>query len=186
MDQKLPQSQPMGDVIDEIESLSGKVSSSGIPNELKSKSEMMINRLRRMAKYGSYSSDFEIISRYIDWITKVPWTKKTKDQIDLVKAKGVMDKNHHGMDSVKNLVLDYLSVMKMNLGGCSTAEKELDPNSDIKLASSMEGSSSHAPIICFVGLQGVGKTTMAKSIAQTLGRTFIRISLGALGNVILG
>jgi ATP-dependent Lon protease len=183
MDQKLPQSQPMGDVIDEIESLSSKVSSSGIPDELKSKSEMMISRLRRMAKYGSYSSDFEIISRYIDWITKVPWTKKTKDQIDLVTAKKVMDKNHHGMDSVKNLVLDYLSVMKMNLGGGSTVEQELNPNSDIKLASSIEGSSGHAPIICFVGLQGVGKTTMAKSMAQVLGRTFIRISLGALGNV---
>jgi len=176
----------MGEVIEEIESLSKKVSSSSIPEELKSKSEMMIGRLRRMAKYGSYSADFEIISKYIDWITKVPWGKKTQDQIDIEKAKQVMDKNHHGMNSVKSLVLDYLSVMKMHIEGGQGVQQgpvDMGPNTVVDDNSEIEGSSSHAPIICFVGLQGVGKTTMAKSIAQTLGRKFIRVSVGALGNV---
>ncbi|MFH1546946.1 MAG: AAA family ATPase [bacterium] len=183
MDQQLPQSQPMGDVIDEIESLSQKLNSSSVPQDLREKSEMMVGRLRRMAKYGSYSSDFEIISRYIDWITRIPWSNKTNDQIDLTHAKEVMDKNHHGMESVKSLVLDYLAVMKMHLEGGRPLEQELNPNSEISMNSKIEGSSGHAPIICFVGLQGVGKTTMAKSIAQALGRKFIRISLGALGSV---
>lgn len=186
MDQQLPQSQKMGDVIEEIESLSSKLSSSSVPSDLKKKAEMMIERLRRMAKYGSYSSDFEIISKYIDWITRIPWGFRTTDQIDLANAKATMDKNHHGMNSVKTLVLDYLSVMRMHMMGGSpdqTSPVDIGPNKSVDVSSKIEGSASHAPIICFVGLQGVGKTTMAKSIAQTLGRKFIRVSLGALGSV---
>lgn len=188
MDQQLPKSQTGDEVIEEIDQLSAKISSSPLPEDLRIKSEMMVGRLRRMAKYGSYSSDFEIVSKYIDWITKVPWASSTTDQIDLKRAKEMMDKNHHGMESVKDLVLDYLAVMKLKNTPADVSESPVDmgPNQPSDVSGKMvelSGSSGHAPIICFVGLQGVGKTTMAKSIAQALGRKFIRISLGALGSV---
>jgi ATP-dependent Lon protease len=113
-----------------------------------------------------------------------------------VQAKETMDSNHYGMNSVKNLVLDYLAVMKLHMqkqqqslqqsqiknAQVEDSKSNSDGNGQ-KDMSKLEGSSSHAPIICFVGLQGVGKTTMAKSIAQTLGRKFQRIALGALGSV---
>jgi ATP-dependent Lon protease len=190
MDPQLPKAQTQNreEVIEEIEMLSSKVSSSPLPEDLKQKSSMMVERLRRMAKYGSYSSDFEIVSKYIDWITKIPWSTTTTDQIDLARAKEILDSNHHGMESVKNLVLDYLAVMKMRIQSSVPDVSPVDAGptqvSDIsEKMVQLNGSSSHAPIICFVGLQGVGKTTMAKSIVQALGRKFIRISLGALGSV---
>lgn len=193
--QPVGSSSKSGEIIEEIELLAKKVVKCEAPENLKVRLDRMIQRLRRMARFGSYSGEFELIDKYIDWISRIPWNTVTPDQIDLVKAKQTMDKNHYGMDSVKSLVLDYLAVMKLHMQqknnsqnnqlrssqsqqGSNTHQKNQDQD-----MSKLEGSSSHAPIICFVGLQGVGKTTMAKSIAQTLGRKFIRISLGALGSV---
>jgi ATP-dependent Lon protease len=200
-------------MIEEIELLQQKVDQSSVPPKLNSKLDRMIDRLRRMAQFGSYSGEFEVINKYVDWTTGVPWGHVSQDQIELERAKRIMDKHHYGMDSVKNLVLDYLAVMKLHLSqdtgqtGQSPAEqahpeanvqRNMDKNAQANTdknaqtqptdyqtndMSNLEGSSSHAPIICFVGLQGVGKTTMAKSIAKTLGRKFSRISLGALGSV---
>jgi ATP-dependent Lon protease len=184
------------EVIEEIELLQSKVDKSQVPTELKDRLDRMIDRLRRMARFGSYSGDFEVINKYVDWTTRIPWGLYTRDHIDLVQAKETMDSNHYGMNSVKNLVLDYLAVMKLHMqkqqqslqqsqiknAQVEDSKSNSDGNGQ-KDMSKLEGSSSHAPIICFVGLQGVGKTTMAKSIAQTLGRKFQRIALGALGSV---
>ncbi|MEA3357768.1 MAG: AAA family ATPase [Patescibacteria group bacterium] len=183
------------ELVEEIELLSQKVSRAPVPGLLKERLMRMIDRLRRMAKYGSYSGEFEVINKYVDWITSIPWANKTKDKIDLDNARKIMEQNHYGMNSVKELVLDYLAVMKLHmkkgsggeLAGAGLTGSAMVSNRpvDIKEAqmAELQSSCSHAPIICFVGLQGVGKTTMAKSIAQALGREFIRVSLGALGSV---
>ncbi len=168
------------EIIQEIELLTKMVQQASVPAELEDRLFRMVERLRRMAKHGSYSGEFELVEKYADWVTRIPWGKVSEDQVDLVKARQVLDQNHYGMEHVKNLVLDYLAVMKLNLSQSTphvaVGTQELD-------MTQLNGSSKHAPIICFVGLQGVGKTTMAKSIAKVLGRKFARISLGALGSV---
>jgi len=175
------------EIIEEIELLQQKIDKSSVPVVLKERLNRMVDRLRRMARFGSYSGEFELISKYVDWTTIIPWSVKSRDNVDLLEAKKILDNHHYGMNSVKSLVLDYLSVMKLHLdkGAAKGAVAQMPPESvgSTSDMSSLQGSSSHAPIICFVGLQGVGKTTMAKSIAQTLGRKFVRISLGALGSV---
>lgn len=167
------------DVIEEIVLLEQKIMATQVPEELEDRLLRMVSRLKRMAKFGSYSGEFELIDKYSDWVTRIPWNKITEDQLDLPNAGKILQQNHYGMNSVKELVLDYLAVMKLHLEKGSAVD-ELQPVVDTV---ELQGSSSHAPIICFVGLQGVGKTTMAKSIAQVLGRKFVRISLGALGSV---
>jgi ATP-dependent Lon protease len=171
------------EMVEEIELLQKKADDSSVPPDLKDKLDRMIDRLRRMARFGSYSGDFELISKYVDWTTRIPWGHVSNDHIDLQQAKKTMDKNHYGMNSVKNLILDYLAVMKLHMQQEQKRQAANQGKNSSGEMSRLQGSSSHAPIICFVGLQGVGKTTMAKSIAQTLGREFSRISLGALGSV---
>lgn len=167
------------DVIEEIEILERKIVEAKIPPQLEERLLRMVGRLKRMARFGSYSGEFELIDKYADWITKIPWNSVTQDQLDLLQARQMLERNHYGMKPVKELVLDYLAVMKLNLDKGSMS----DGSNPLVDSAQLQGSSSHAPIICFVGLQGVGKTTMAKSIAQALGRKFVRISLGALGSV---
>lgn len=173
------QSASLTDVSEEIAALERKIMEAKVPKNLEARLLRMVKRLKRMARYGSYSGDFELVDKYADWITRIPWNAGTEDNLDLTRAKQVLEKNHYGMQSVKELVLDYLAVMKLRLDKGISEEK----TGDIYDATQRRGSVSHAPIICFVGLQGVGKTTMAKSIAETLGRKFIRISLGAIGSV---
>jgi len=149
----------------ELVSLKERVSTAKTPEELKSRVEQMLERLNRMANLGSYSSEYEILSRYIDWITQIPWQVATNDNLDLPNAKMVLDKNHYGLEGVKERVMEYLAVRNL-------------------LTQRGKISEEHSPILCLVGLQGTGKTTMAESIAEALGRKFIRISLGALGSTL--
>ncbi len=146
-------------MIDDIKNLKEKIESIYIPPVLKENIEALISRLDRASKFQSYSSDYEVISKYIDTITKVPWNKSTSDNLDIGNAKQILDKNHYGIIDVKERILEYLSSMNFN--------KE-----------------QPAPILCFVGLQGIGKTTIARSIAEALNRKFVRIPLGGLSSVL--
>ncbi|MGI6423277.1 MAG: AAA family ATPase [Candidatus Dojkabacteria bacterium] len=161
-------------LISEIVELRNKLSSSNAPIELKENIMRTIDRLERIAKWGSYSSEFESVDKYIDWAIRVPWGVVTEDRLDINNAKELMDSTHYGMDTVKNLILDYLAVMQLQKRGNTVQEEE---------ASSLRGSSANAPVLLFLGLQGVGKTSIAKSIAQAMGRKFARVSLGAIGDV---
>lgn len=167
------------EIIEEVALLENKIKEAQLPSQLNERLIRMVGRLHRTARFGSYSGEFELIDKYADWVTRVPWSKKTQDHVDIARAKDILEKNHYGMGSVKELVLDYLAVMKLHIERGDT----IAPTPIIAGSAELQGSASHAPIICFVGLQGVGKTTMAKSISQVLGRKFIRISLGALGSV---
>lgn len=169
----------------EIFELEDIVKKADMPPQLKDKSLKMIGRLKRMAQFGSYSGEFEVVEKYIEWISSIPWGKYSKDNLDLANVKRVLDENHYGIQVIKDRILEYLAVMNLLE---NKEQGQIDLNNQSKTISSgemsrLQGSSSHAPIICFVGLQGIGKTSMAKSIAEALGRRLVRISLGAVGSV---
>lgn len=151
-------------VFEELQDLQNKVDDDkDLPPDLRSKVEKMLHRLNTMAKMGTYSNDFDIISTYIATVTSVPWDVRTKDKLDLSGTEELLHSTHYGMQSVKDRVLEYLSTMIMieRKGGDSIGK---------------------SPVILFVGLQGVGKTTVAMSIAEALNRKFIRIAMGAIGS----
>jgi len=152
-------------LIEEVSQLEEKIKQASLPSDLAQKATLMIKRLARMARYGQYSTEYEKTAHYVDWIISLPWGKKSDDILDLVNAKKVLDKNHFGLGQIKERVLEYLSVLKLN--------EEKQDNQDHY---------ARAPILCFVGLVGTGKTTISSSIAEAMGRKFIRIPFGGLGD----
>ncbi len=169
------------ETIQEIDDLEKKVKSVAMPVDLQERALRSIDRLRRMAKRGSYSTEFETVDKFVGWITGIPWGKTTTDNLDVNNAKQLMDSTHYGMDTVKDLILDYLAVMQLSLAQRSK-EAQSQATQDGNMAV-LRGSSANAPVMLFVGLQGVGKTSIAKSIASAMGRKFVRVSLGAIGSV---
>ena len=168
------------EAIAEIEELEKSIRECKMPTDLAEKALRSIGRLRRMARRGSYSGEFEVVEKYIYWITNIPWGNYSEDNLDIKNAKEIMDSTHYGIDTIKNLVLDYLAVMELRMKKGERFDKEDINNVDMGV---LRGSSANAPVMLFVGLQGVGKTSIAKSIANAMGRKFIRISVGAVGSV---
>lgn len=117
--------------------------------------EEAFKQFRRIEQMSPESSEFALLRTYLEWITDLPWNTRTKDNLDLNKAKAVLDEDHFGLDKVKDRILEYLSVRALN------------PD-------------SKGPILCFVGPPGVGKTSLGKSIARALGRKFNRMSVGGM------
>lgn len=167
-------------VADEIQQLKAKVNSVVLPADLKHKVDGMIFRLEKMTSSGTFTSEFEPVSSYVNWVVAIPWNVRTKDRIDLAEVKQELDTNHFGLEDVKSRLMQYLAVLKLQNDKVLAQSNQSADGSEM---SRLQGSSSHAPILCFVGIQGVGKTSMAKSIANALGRKFVRISLGGLGSV---
>ncbi|MBD3362474.1 AAA family ATPase [Candidatus Dojkabacteria bacterium] len=151
----------------EAQTLLQKINNSqSMPQGLKEKAMQMIWRVDKLiqaSKYGEYES----IENYVNWITRIPFGNLWQDSLDFEKVKNHLNKNHHGLQSVKEKILEYLSIMKL---------KQMKNTSD-------ENQTQKPPILLFIGIQGIGKTTMAKSFAQALGRQFTRISLGGMASV---
>ena len=173
----------------EILSLENKLLSSSVPNDLKEESMLSVNRLKRMIRMGGYSSEFETVNKYIDWIVRIPWTSFSEDRFDIHEAREIMDSTHYGMESVKNLILDYLASMELKQKNYSsrlnipTQFQITNENITERPSVNIQNKKIHTPVFLFVGLQGVGKTSIARSIAQSMNRKFARISLGAIGDV---
>lgn len=146
----------------EIAKLEEKIKSAKLPEELVEKTAAMLDRLSRMAEFGAYSKEYEQVAGYVDWVVNLPWQKHSQDILDLGHAGEILNKNHFGLVPIKERILEYLAVLKL---------KE-----DAK-----EGI-TRAPILCLVGLVGTGKTTLAYSIAEALGRKFARIPFGGMGD----
>ncbi len=145
----------LGDIDDrsqEIEDLRQKFVKARMPPLVKKEGLKQVKRLEMM---HPDASEANTIRTYVDWLLDVPWRKGTKDRLDLKTAKEVLDEDHYGLDKVKERILEYLAVRKLN-------------------------KSSKGPILCFVGPPGVGKTSLGKSIARAMGRKFHRISLGGM------
>ncbi|MBO7610584.1 MAG: endopeptidase La [Elusimicrobia bacterium] len=136
----------------EIEELRAKIKESSMSEEAR---EVAEKELARMEKMMPQSPEASVIRTYIEWLLDLPWKKLTKDNLDLVRAKEILDEDHYGLDKVKERVIEYLAVL-------SRVKK-------IK-----------GPILCFIGPPGVGKTSIAKSVARSLGRNFVRISMGGV------
>lgn len=161
------------DSVAEVLVLKNKLLNSNTPIELKNEALTSIERLERIARKGVYSAEFENVNKYIDWITRIPWNTVSQDNFDLKHAKELMDSTHYGMDPVKNVIMDYMASMQLE----AMQGRNMATNTPVQTKS------IKAPVFLFVGLQGVGKTSIAKSIAEAMGRKFARVSLGAIGDV---
>lgn len=178
------------DSIGEILALENKLLSSSAPSNLKEESMLSVNRLKRMVRMGGYSSEFETVSKYIDWVIRIPWNSLSEDTLNIYEAKKIMDSSHYGMESIKNLILDYLASMQLKKDNYLKRDSiptqfQASVNEDVldRPVVKSENYKIHSPVLLFVGLQGVGKTSIAQSIAKSMDRKFARISLGAIGDV---
>ena len=151
--------------LSEVEKLRAALQSADLPANLHEKAAEQIERIELALKYGGNMSQLDITAKYIDWITNIPWNKKTDDLLDINKAKEILEKNHFGLTHIKERILEYLSVLII---------QKHTKKTDIFLSSSL----------FFVGLAGTGKTTIAKSVAETLGRKFVRIPFGGLSSAL--
>lgn len=136
----------------ELDSLRAKIKKNGLPPAAKEAAEKEVDRLAKMAPF---SPEATVSRTYLDWLVNMPWNKTTEDVLDLKEAKKILDEDHFGLEKPKERILEYLAVNK--------------------LTNSLRG-----PVLCFAGAPGVGKTSLAKSIARALGRKFVRMSLGGV------
>ena len=140
------------DFTKEIDELKKRIKAAKMSKEAEAAAE---KELARLAKMMPFSPESTVSRTYLDWLVSLPWHQETKDEIDLKKAKAILDEDHFGLKKPKERVLEYLAV-------CKLTEK-------------LKG-----PILCFVGPPGVGKTSIARSIARSMGRNFVRMSLGGV------
>src|SRR4030081_83216 len=136
----------------DTEDLKQKIESAGMPDEVKKEA---LKELGRLARMSPMAADYSVTRNYIEWLAVLPWAKTSGGEIEIPKAKEILDADHYDLQKVKDRILDYLSVRRLKPG--------------------MKG-----PILCFVGPPGVGKTSLGKSIARALGRKFVRLSLGGI------
>ncbi|MCL4353430.1 AAA family ATPase [Patescibacteria group bacterium] len=155
------------DTNDQIRRLGEKIEKAILPKDLK---DNLISRIQRLALLrasagflsANYILEYESTASYVNWAVGLPWNNKSQDVLDLNMAKKILDKNHYGMQNIKDRILEYLALIMLNLKQGFYITK--------------------APILCFVGLPGTGKTTFAASVAQVLGRRFERIPFGGMGD----
>ncbi len=145
-------SEELGDGSDEIEEYKKKILALGMPGELE---EKVLKELNRLTKMPQSSPEAATVRTYCDWICDLPWSERTEDETDLKAAIEILEADHFGLEKVKERIIEYIAVNRMN-------------------------KANKGPILCFVGPPGVGKTSIAKSIARSLGRKFVRMSLGGV------
>lgn len=130
-----------------------KIEAAGMPEEVEAKATFQLNRLEQQ---HPFSPEIGVIQTYLEWLTELPWSVETEDQVDLDTASAILDEDHYGLEKVKERILEFLAVRKL------------------------AGDKMRSPILCFVGPPGVGKTSLGKSIARALGRNYSRMSLGGV------
>ena len=142
----------LGDDEQERDTLTRQIKDKHMPAEIEEKA---LKEISRMDKMPPSSPEYTVIRNYLDWLIELPWTEETKDTENILDAKKILDEDHYGLEKVKTRITEYLAVLQLT-------------------------KSMNAPILCFVGPPGVGKTSIAKSVARALGRKFVRMSLGGV------
>jgi ATP-dependent Lon protease len=140
------------DTVKEIEDLRKRIDDAGMPEEVR---RDVLRELTRLEKMPPAAAEYGMARTYLDWLVSLPWSKTTSEDVDVERARAILDQDHYDLEKVKDRILDYLAVLR--------------------LRKDMKG-----PILCFVGPPGVGKTSLGRSIARALGRKFVRISLGGM------
>jgi ATP-dependent Lon protease len=136
----------------EIDELRDRVEKANLPEDARKEAD---RELTRMSRIPQASPEYSVAVDYLTWLVDLPWTAQTDDQLDLERARAILDEDHYDLDKIKRRILEFLAVRKLNPSG-------------------------KGPILCFLGPPGVGKTSLGKSIARALGRKFIRLSLGGI------
>lgn len=149
---------------DELQQLSNKLEAAELPDDLALHMQSLLVRLNRSAGQVGYLASYEDITSYVDWVINLPWRAHHTDNLDLRHAQQVLNQNHYGLIPIKQRILEYLSVLTLQ-----------SQSGDQNLL-------ARSPVLCFVGLPGIGKTSIAHSIADSLGRPFIRIAMGGMGS----
>jgi ATP-dependent Lon protease len=139
----------------EIQELEDRITQADMPAEVQAKARKELGRLKAMPPA---SPETGVIRTYLDWLLELPWVEQSEDNLDIVQVAKALDANHYGLPKAKERILEYLAVRKLSEGQPST----------------------RSPILCFVGPPGTGKTSLGRSIAESLGRTFVRVSLGGI------
>jgi ATP-dependent Lon protease len=137
---------------EEFEELKRMIKTAGMPDEVE---KVALKELRRMSRMSPGAAEYTVSRTYIDWLVELPWAKSSQDLLDIHEAHTILDEDHYGLQKVKRRILEYLAVRK--------------------LKDDMKG-----PILCLVGPPGVGKTSLGKSVARSMGREFVRMSLGGV------
>ncbi len=137
---------------DDIEALRERIALSGLPADPEHSAK---RELRRMSSMNTASSEYQVARSYVEWLADLPWKKSTPDRLDVTQARTVLDEDHYGLEKPKKRIVEYIAVRKLRRDG-------------------------RAPILCFVGPPGVGKTSLGRSIARASGRHFVRVSLGGV------
>ncbi len=140
----------------EVREFRQKIEAAGLPDYVRKEAEKELARLERTPPA---SAEYGVIRTYLEWLVELPWTKATKDNLDLERARRILDEDHYDLKEVKERILEYLAVRKLK---------------------DERGEEPHGPILCFVGPPGVGKTSLGQSIARALERKFVRMSLGGM------
>lgn len=152
----------------DIEDFKSKLSSSQMPEEAEKLAKRELDRLSRLP---TAAAEYGVIRTFLEWLVSLPWSKTTIDNLDIQHAREILDKDHYGLEDVKERIIEFLAVRKLH--------KERGDLEDLKVVDEIRRD-REGVILCFVGPPGVGKTSLGKSIASALGRKFIRISLGGV------
>lgn len=173
----------MSRLLDEVSVLRKKLKEAHVPPEMETRMGANLEEIERLELDISARVHIEQMLRYIDWVVNLPWNERSKDELDLPNARKILEQHHYGLQPVKERILEYLAIIKLNQDRWTKEDAAADTRED-------EAKTTHAilarraPILCLVGLVGTGKTTLAKSIAQAMGRRFVRIAFGGMSDAL--
>ena len=152
----------------EAEELRKKIEEAKMPEEAEKQAK---HELERLSRLPTAAAEYGVIRTYLDWLVSLPWSKSTEDNLEIPHAREILDKDHYGLEDVKERILEFLAIRKLRLD----RKDEAKAPSDDLIRREREG-----VILCFVGPPGVGKTSLGQSIARAMGRKFVRASLGGI------
>lgn len=167
-----------GEISKDTKRLVDRVTENDMPSELKEKVFRMLESLVRQQGTPSYNAAYDSINRYIDWVVRIPWNTWSEDNLDLDKARDILETTHFGLDSIKERILEYLAIVNLQ----TRAKDDVEGNA-VRAEVTKQGGVAN-PVLFFVGLPGIGKTSISYTIAKSMNREFVRIPMGGMGDAL--